>query len=293
MTESGEDMATLALMQGFEDVWPPDAMAGGTITLRQAKGMTYTSDAGFTVLIRGKDLTYDDDGLPAGGTVTGFSISKNAVVLANMTLTSTDFGAAGIWLFGYDRRNGDFRGPDPYSFVQSAMRGNDVVTGSSDGDDIRGGSGNDRIDARGGNDFVADWSHHVSRQVLQTNDTTRHAHFAEVRIPEQLIVWEHPRPDERRRHVRCWLCEQLENRMVCDCLDLSVWHRSTYDRNTLTPVADVPVHTNRHDAVQHQVASLVAPVETRAWEVTCQETPKVAVTCAGEVGRLSLNQRRR
>jgi serralysin len=158
MTESGEDMATLTLMQGFEDVWPPDAMAGGTITLRQAKGMTYTSDAGFTVLIRGKDLTYDDDGLPAGGTVTGFSISKNAVVLANMTLTSTDFGAAGMWLFGYDRGNGDFRGPDPYSFVQLAMRGNDLVTGSSDEDDIRGGSGNDRIDARGGNDYVADWA---------------------------------------------------------------------------------------------------------------------------------------
>ena len=81
--------------------------------------------------------------------------------------------------------------------------------------------------------------------------------------------------------------------MVCDCLDLSVWHRSTYDRDTLRPVPDVPVHANRDNGVQHQVAGLVAPVETRPWEVACQETPEVSVPGACEIGRLTLNQRRR
>ena len=81
--------------------------------------------------------------------------------------------------------------------------------------------------------------------------------------------------------------------MVCDCLDLSIRHRSADRWNTLRPVADVPVHANRDDAVEHQVASLIPPVETRAWKVTCQETPKVSVTCASEIGRLALNQRRR
>ena len=147
-------MATLTLNQSFDGIWPPDAMAGGIITVRQGFRMIYTSDAGFTVTIRGNGLTYDDDGLPSGGTVTGFTIVKDGQTHANLVGASVDFARAGMLLFGFDRSDGDFDDPDPFGFVQNALRGNDLITGSSQDDDIRGGAGNDTINCGAGYDYV-------------------------------------------------------------------------------------------------------------------------------------------
>jgi serralysin len=147
-------MATLTLSQTFEGIWPPDSMAGGTITLRQATRMLYTSDAGFAVALRGSGLTYDDDGLPSGGTVTGFTISKNGVTFANLTGTSVDFARAGMQLFGHDDQNGGHVGPDPYNFLQNALRNADLMNGSASNDEFFGTIGNDTINAGAGFDGV-------------------------------------------------------------------------------------------------------------------------------------------
>ena len=149
-------MTTLTLSHTFDGFWPPDALGGGTINLRQAVKMTYVSDAGFTVTLRGTGLTYDDDGLPSGGTVTGVLVTKDGVTYSNATGMSVDFTYSGMVLFGYDRENGGHQGTDTYAFVQNALRGDDLITGSTGWDDIRGGTGNDIINAGGDNDYVGD-----------------------------------------------------------------------------------------------------------------------------------------
>ncbi len=152
--ELGDIMASLTYTASFFDDWPPDSLGGGVITLRQATRMTYTSDQGYTVTLRGTGLTYDDDGLPSGGIVTGFVIVLNGVTLANLTGATVDFGRAGMQLFGFTRDNGRIEDPDPYSFIQSALRGDDLVTGSDSDDDLRGGIGNDSINAGFGDDYI-------------------------------------------------------------------------------------------------------------------------------------------
>ena len=147
-------MATFTYSGSFDDTWPPDAMAGGVISTRQGTRMTYTSDMGFTVTLRGTGLSYDDDGLPSGGTVTGFQIVLNGVTLATLTGAATDFARAGMLLFGFTRDNGRIEDPDPFGFIQNAIRGNDLILGSASDDDIRGGNGNDSINAGDGDDFI-------------------------------------------------------------------------------------------------------------------------------------------
>ena len=149
-------MATLTYSGSFDDIWPPDAMEGGVISVRLGTHMTYTSEAGFTVTLRGIGLTYDNTGLPSGGIVTGFQIVLNGVTLANMTGSSVDFARAGMQLFGFTRDNGRIQDPDPFSFIQTSLRGNDLILGSADDDDIRGGIGNDSISAGLGDDYVGD-----------------------------------------------------------------------------------------------------------------------------------------
>ena len=148
-------MATLVLNQGFDGIWPPDSMAGGTITLRQATKMVYTSDAGFTITLRGTDLTYDDDNMAAAGTVTGYQIVKNGVTYATLSGASAHFARTGMWLLGYEDR-GNHRDPDTYSFIQHALRGDDLITGSGSFDDMRGGMGNDTINGGAGDDYFGD-----------------------------------------------------------------------------------------------------------------------------------------
>lgn len=149
-------MATLTLSESFDGIWPPDAMAGGVITLRQGIRMTYTSAEGFTVTLRGTDLTYDDDGIPSGGTVTGILVVKDGVTFANMVGMTTDFGWAGMQLLGFDRNDGRHQDPDPYNLMRNALRGDDLITGSDGWDDIRSGSGNDTINAGADGDYVGD-----------------------------------------------------------------------------------------------------------------------------------------
>jgi serralysin len=149
-------MATLALSTSFDGIWPPDALAGGVISLRLGTQMTYVSDAGFTVTLLGTGLTYDEAGNPSGGTVTGFTIVKDSVTFASLSGASVDFARSGMLLLGFDEQNGGHRGPDPYAFIQNSLRGNDLITGSSGWDDLRGGIGNDTINAGAGDDYVVD-----------------------------------------------------------------------------------------------------------------------------------------
>ncbi len=132
-------MATWTFSNSFDGLWPPDSLAGGVISVRLAGRMTYVSDAGFTVTFRGVGLTYDDDGLPSGGTVTGISIVKLGLTYANFTGLSLDFTYAGMKVFGYDRENGGHQNPDTYAVFQNALRGNDLINGSAASDDMRGG----------------------------------------------------------------------------------------------------------------------------------------------------------
>ena len=149
-------MATLTLTSSFGNDWPPDALAGGIITSRTATTMTYTSERGYTITLRGTGFTYDDDGLPSGGTVTRTTVALGAVTFADYAGVSVDFGRAGMMLFGYDRNNGNHQNPDPFAFIEIMLRGNDVVTGSAGDDDVRGSYGNDIINTGGGNDYVGD-----------------------------------------------------------------------------------------------------------------------------------------
>ena len=149
-------MATLTLSNSFNNDWPPDTLAGGTITSRSATSMTYTSDKGYDITLTGTGLTYDADGTPSGGTLGGVLIEKAGVTFADYAGISVDFTRASMFLFGYDEQNGGHKGSDPYGFVQNALRGADLITGSSGNDDIRGGTGNDTIHAGSGNDYVAD-----------------------------------------------------------------------------------------------------------------------------------------
>lgn len=148
-------MSNLVFNAEFPDIWPPDALSGGTISLRSSTVLTYTSDAGFLVSLTGANLTYDADGLPSGGTVTGLTISKNGVTYATLNGIEVDFARAGLWIFGYND-GGTMIAPDPYQLIDHALRGDDSVTGSSGFDDIMAGAGDDTIFAGDGDDYVSD-----------------------------------------------------------------------------------------------------------------------------------------
>ena len=146
-------MATLTLTNSYGDDWPPDALEGGTITARSGTAMTYTSAMGYTVTLRGTGLVYDDDGMPAAGLVTRVIVRGPAGAYSDFTGVSTDFAQAGMKIFGYDRDNGGFQDPDGFGFFRNLMRGNDVVNGSADYDDLRGGAGNDTVNCGAGDDY--------------------------------------------------------------------------------------------------------------------------------------------
>ena len=103
-------MATVTLFNSFENTWPPEAIAGGAITLRTGTNLTYISSLGFTVTLRGTGFTFDDDGLPSGGTIGRMIISKGGVTYAEYTGISADLARSGMLLFGYDRDNGNHQG---------------------------------------------------------------------------------------------------------------------------------------------------------------------------------------
>ena len=149
-------MANLVLGASFDGLWPPDSLSGGTISIRLAGKMVYVSDQGFTITIKGTGFTYDDDGLPSSGVVTGIQIAKAGIIYATFTAISVDFVRYSNAVFGYDRDNGNHQNPDPYAIWQNALRGDDLITGSTGWDDLRGGIGNDTINAGGGGDYVAD-----------------------------------------------------------------------------------------------------------------------------------------
>ncbi len=149
-------MANLTLSNSFDGIWPPDAMGGGTITARSATSMTYLSDAGYTVTLTGTGFTYDAEGQPSGGTITRTTVALGALTFADYTGISVNFAQAGMRIFGFDRNDGNHQDPDPFAFHQQMMRGNDLITGSSSWDDVRGGQGNDTINTGGGGDYVGD-----------------------------------------------------------------------------------------------------------------------------------------
>ena len=152
----GGIMATLTLSQSFNDDWPPDALEGGTITSRSTTSMTYLSALGYTVTLTGTGLTYDADGIPSDGLVTACTVALGGVTYASFAGVTVSFARAGMQIFGFDRQNGDFQNPDPYALFQIMVRGNDVITGSAEDDDIRGGFGNDIVNAGAGEDYVGD-----------------------------------------------------------------------------------------------------------------------------------------
>ena len=147
-------MATVTLFNSFENTWPPEAIAGGAITLRTGTNLTYISSLGFTVTLRGTGFTFDDDGLPSGGTIGRMIISKGGVTYAEYTGISADLARSGMLLFGYDRDNGNHQGPDPFNFLQNILRDDDLMTGSVNNDEFFGSKGNDTINGGAGSDGV-------------------------------------------------------------------------------------------------------------------------------------------
>ena len=149
-------MATLTLSQSFENDWPPDVLEGSTITSRSDTAMTYASVLGHTVTLTGTGLTYDADGFPSGGTVSGCTIALGATTYAVFTGLSVSFVRAGMQIFGFERDTESFENPDPYGLYRIMIRGNDVVIGSAEDDDIRSGYGNDSVNAGAGDDYVSE-----------------------------------------------------------------------------------------------------------------------------------------
>ena len=147
-------MATLTHSHSFDGIWAPDALVGGTILTRTATSMTYVSDAGYTVTIRGTGLTYDDDGIPSGGTLTRFTVVKDGQTFLTLTGASVDFARAGMLLFGYDSQDGGHYGPDATNFLQNALRGDDLISGSDQHDELIGTKGNDTILGGGDSDGI-------------------------------------------------------------------------------------------------------------------------------------------
>ena len=149
-------MATLVYGLSFDGGWLPDALAGGTIGTRSTTLMSYVSDMGYTVTMTGTDFTYDADGMPSGGNLSGLTVARGGLTFTTFIGMSVDQGRAGMFLLGYDRDNGYHQNPDPFGFFNGAMRGNDLVIGSGQWDDIRGGLGNDTINCGAGGDYVGD-----------------------------------------------------------------------------------------------------------------------------------------
>lgn len=149
-------MATLTQFNSLNGEWAPDTLIGGQIGTRLFGRMTYVSDAGYDITVRGTGLTYDDDGRPAAGTVTSIEITKAGTPYATLAAIAVDFAQFDMLAFGYDGWDGNPVNPNGYWLWKLALRGDDIVTGSDANDDLRGAIGNDVISGGGGNDYIAD-----------------------------------------------------------------------------------------------------------------------------------------
>jgi serralysin len=148
-------MAVQTICTSIYELWLADAIAGGTITERTASRMTYTSDLGFTVTVRGRDFVYDDSDLPAAGLVTRIDVAQGGVTHTSFAGLRLDFAQVGMFAFGWER-DGFTQAPSGNWLWQLAMNGNDTVNGSALSDDLRGAGGNDLILAGDGDDYVGD-----------------------------------------------------------------------------------------------------------------------------------------
>lgn len=148
-------MATLNLSASFGDDWPPEAFNGGVIQSRTATSMTYVSDLGYTIIVRGTGFTYDDDLFPSDGTVTRVTIRQGGQLMADLTGASMELQRFAMNAFGFDRGpDRSPQNPNGAAITYHLMRGNDVINGSAQDDEVFGGRGNDLINTGAGFDFI-------------------------------------------------------------------------------------------------------------------------------------------
>lgn len=135
---------------GGNAYWWANAVEGGSITSRSATEMKFTSSHGqFNVTYAGTGFTYDANGLGTGGTITTITIAYQGATYA--VLSGVDCDLQRVCQLMFSSNASQYW----WAMSQYILRGNDVINGSSFGDDLAGMSGNDVISAGAGNDTVS------------------------------------------------------------------------------------------------------------------------------------------
>lgn len=130
-------------------------LTDGSPTVANATTYTlaYSTAPGVLDTFTGQDLTYDSQGVPVGGVVTGFHETVNGTTAASVSGVDVPVADLVAWAQSGDNasmHNALFGGADTIT----GGAGGDLLRGYDGGDSISGGAGNDSIDGGAGDNVL-------------------------------------------------------------------------------------------------------------------------------------------
>ncbi|MDB5505463.1 MAG: hypothetical protein JWR75_101 [Devosia sp.] len=144
----------------YSDNWYGDLFQlgdTGSVTLRNATTLRYTTAAGHVITLSGTGFTYNGfGGQPSDGTVTAMSISKGGLTWVSATGLAVDYPDLYLAAFGYTRRDGSFEPGDSYYTWVLLQSADDTINGSAADDQLMPGInvGDDTVNGFGGDDYI-------------------------------------------------------------------------------------------------------------------------------------------
>jgi serralysin len=124
--------------------------------------IAYRLESGLVVKVIGTGFTYDTNGEPTGGTLTGLQILQEdgTTLLQNVTGLSRSlvdvYDIVDLYTYDDNRFDDPWFEPsfDSWRFSEWILNGNDTINGSPGSDDLYGQGGNDVLKGGGGDDYI-------------------------------------------------------------------------------------------------------------------------------------------
>ncbi|WP_442581293.1 calcium-binding protein [Mesorhizobium sp. ASY16-5R] len=134
-------LGELIFLNGAEIVGTPNATR-----------IVYRLESGLVLRLNGVGFTYDADGFPTGGTMSGLQVFLDDGTTVVQTLTGLNRPLTDV--FDVSETCYYENGYDAWSMNSWLMNGNDAINGSSGNDELYGHAGNDVLKGGGGDDYV-------------------------------------------------------------------------------------------------------------------------------------------
>lgn len=146
----------MALFQIISDLlWDSyEVMIGDQVLRRRADTFQYSNADGYVVTVTGSAFTYDAQGIPTGGTLTGIIVKLGDVLLSDFTGLQFSLAQFNTLTFGTTSGSATIVDPDIEALFVGLRAGDDEIFGNAQGRNILGYAGNDTIHGGGGDDWL-------------------------------------------------------------------------------------------------------------------------------------------